>query len=301
MTDPTTTVTVRTIKTRTKTLARLRALLRYRELLLGMTRRELRVKYKGSMLGFLWSLLNPLMYLAVFSFLGIVFRMDLPYYGLYLLSGMVAWNFFQGSLMGAVGSIVANANLVNKVYFPREILPLSQVGANLVHFFLQLFILLVFMAIMQYPPAWEYALLLIPATLILVTLTAAFALTISAANVYLRDTQHLVEVTLLAWFWGTPVVYSWAYLQKSMQELNLPTGLPLMNPVTDIVLVFQRALYRQIAPVGPISGKAEQHLPAEGMEWFIRNLAIVGGGAVLLLVTAFWLFGRLEANFTEEL
>jgi hypothetical protein len=114
-----------------------------RELPCNQSRKHLKVKYKNSALGFVWSLLNPLLYLVIFStVLGVFLRFGFPYYAFYLLSGLLAWNLFVASVAGATGSIVGNSNLVSKVYFPREILPLSAIGAALVHFVLQLFVLL---------------------------------------------------------------------------------------------------------------------------------------------------------------
>ena len=105
---------------------------------MGLVRKELKVKYKDSSLGFFWSMLNPAMYLVVFYVVfQIILGSGIPFFAIYLLSGLLAWNLFSGSVTGATGSIVSNGSLVNKVYFPREILPLATVGANLVHFFLQ--------------------------------------------------------------------------------------------------------------------------------------------------------------------
>ena len=116
--------------------------MRYHELLVALVRKELKVRYKGSTLGFLWSLLNPLLYLAVFYYVfEVVLEAGIPNFAIFLLSGLLAWNLFSSSLLTGTGAIVDNGALVKKVYFPREILPLANVGASLVHFFLQLIVM----------------------------------------------------------------------------------------------------------------------------------------------------------------
>src|SRR3990170_65566 len=124
--------TVRTSESpRLRPLSRLRDVYGYREILANLVRKELKVKYTKSVLGAAWSMLNPILYLAVFSF---VLKPNIPHFPVYLLSGLVAWNLFAGSLGLAVRSVVDNTSLVKKVYFPKEILPLSSVGTSLVDF-----------------------------------------------------------------------------------------------------------------------------------------------------------------------
>ena len=241
---------------------RLAAVWRYRELLMGLIRKELKVKYKDSSLGFLWSMLNPAMYLAVFY---VVFKVILgspiPNFAIYLLSGLLAWNLFSASVMGAVSSVVANGPLVNKVYFPREILPLSVVGATVVHFFLQSVVLLGTLMIFRYGVALEYLWLIPIALVVLLVLTSGLAILFAACNVYARDLQHLLELALLAWFWMTPIVYPWATPADKLVENDLPSGLTMINPITPIVLTLparhlrHRLGHRQ---------RRQRHLPAAG-------------------------------------
>jgi ABC-2 type transport system permease protein len=122
---------------------------------------------------------------------------------------------------------------------------------------------------------------------------------LACANVYARDTQHLLELALLAWFWMTPIVYPWGLVAGSLREEGLSTGLALLNPMTSVVLAFQRAFYGITESFGP--GRPGIILPDEGSLWFLRNLAIVGAVSLVLLVLAVRLFDRLEANFAEEL
>ena len=269
----------------------------FRELLANLVRKELKVKYKNSALGFFWSLLNPAMYLVVFTVVfQVVLDAGIPDFAIYLLSGLLAWNLFAQSLGSATSSIVGNATLVNKVWFPREILPLAGIGANLVHFLLQVCVLFGAMAIARHGVELRYVWLVVPALFVLVLMAAAFSVFLACVNVYARDTQHLLELTLLAWFWLTPIVYQWGLPATKLQDRGWNPGLLLLNPMVSVTLAFQRALYGVVSfPNGdPI-------LPATSPLWYLRNLAIVGVVALVVLALAIKLFDRLEGNFAEAL
>lgn len=269
----------------------------YRELLMNLVRKELKVKYKNSTLGFCWSLLNPMMYLVVFY---VVFELVLgagvPYFAVFLLSGLLAWNLYSVSLGAATGAIVGNSSLVNKIYFPREILPLSTVGANIVHFFLQSLVLVAALVGFGLGVELRYVWLALPALVVLLIFTSAMAIFLSAINVYARDTQHLLELALLAWFWMTPIVYPWGVIAGTLEGHGLPVSLTLLNPLTTIVLAFQRSLYGII-----VNQDGGLLLPDASPLWYFRNLVIVGAMSSVLLALAIRLFDRLEANFAEEL
>jgi ABC-2 type transport system permease protein len=278
-----------------------KTLFAYHELLVNLIRKELKVRYKNSALGFVWSLLNPALYLAVFTIVfQVVLGTNVPYFAIYLLSGLLAWNLFSASLAGATSSITGGASLINKVYFPREILPLASVGANCVHFVLQALVLLGAIALSPIPfdPAWIW--LVLPTIVVLVILTAALSILLSAVNVYARDTQHLLELLLLAWFWMTPIVYQWALPAGKLEKAGIPNWVILVNPMATVALSLQRALYGITSYVNG-SGEFNRVLPEEGQWWYLRNLGITGVGAVLLLAFALRVFDRLEANFAEEL
>src|SRR5436190_5642570 len=185
---------------------RLGEIWRYRELLVAFTRTELKVKYKNSVLGFVWSMLNPALYLVVFY---VVFQLILgsgiPSFPIFLLSGLLVWNLFNTGVSSATGSVVANAGLVRKVSLPREILPLASVGAALLHFFLQAIVLVLALVIFRYDVAYSYLPLLPVALFALLLFAAASGVFLAACNVRLRDTAHFVELALLAWFWITPI------------------------------------------------------------------------------------------------
>jgi ABC-2 type transport system permease protein len=279
---------------------RLPDLWRHRELLLGLIGKELKVKYKDSVLGFAWSMLNPALYLAVFFFVfQIALRNTIPYFAIFLLCGLVVWNFFSAAVMGATTAVVGGAGLIKKVAFPREMLALASVGAALVFFFLQGIVLLIALAAFQFRPALHYLPLLLPAMLALVVLASALAVFLSAINVYLRDTQHLLELVLVAWFWGTPIVYAYQTIASRLSEHGL-SWIYLLNPVTPIVITFQRALYAKPFPTGT-DGHPIQLLPLWGPGEYLWLLLIVLGVSSAAFIGALAVFGRLEGNFAEEL
>lgn len=293
------------ISSRPSPIRRVQDVWRYRELLVNLVRKELKVKYKDSVLGFVWTLLNPALQLIVYSFaFGVLFKQSIPLFAIFFICGLLPWTFFTSGLSSGAASVVGNAQLVNKVWFPREILPLASVGAALVHWFLQSIVLVVALIVVQRSPDWAYVPLLIPAILVLVTFTAALGIMLSAINVYLRDTQHLLELVLLAWFWVTPIVWGYPLIGEKLVAHGVSFNLAFLNPITPVILVFQRALYHEhvwsvtrMVHGSPVQGS----VPSGSVWWYLRNLAIVGVGALVLLWIALAVFGRLEDNFSEEI
>ncbi len=280
---------------------RLTRIIQRRELLVGMVRNELKIKYKNSVLGFAWSLLNPLLYLVVFYIaFTIILGSAIPAFPIWLLSGLLVWNLFSTGLGAATGSVVANSGLVKKVSFPREILPLAAVGSMLVHFFLQSMVLFVVLAIVRWDLAWAYVPLIPLALAVLLLLTSALGILLSAINVYLRDTSHFLELALLAWFWVTPIVYQFQLVGLREGWSKWPW---YANPVTPIVLIFQRAIYARLDNVHTVSGiRTVTPLLPHWPYWaFLAYLGYSLAFALLTLTIAVRVFGRSEANFAEEL
>jgi ABC-2 type transport system permease protein len=268
---------------------RVRDIFRYRELLVNLVRKDLKVRYKSSVLGFLWSLLNPAMLLLVYYFVfSVLLGSGIPRFPIYLLSGLLVWNLFNVGLISATGSVVSASGIVNKVWFPREVLPLSAIGAALVHFFLQGIVMIATLLIFQHPVEWSYLPLLPLALVALLLFASALGILMSALNVYLRDMQHLIEIALLPWFFCSPIVYSYDLIAAKLGRFS---SLYLLNPVTPVVLVFQRAIY------GDYSDAVHQF----PYWWYARNIAIVMIAATVLLAFSLSVFRRLEGNFTEEL
>lgn len=280
-------------------VARLTEVWRYRDLLRNLIVKELKVKYKDSALGFVWTLVRPLLYLLVYAvaigiFLGA--GRTIPDFGVYLFTGLLVWTLFTDIIGGATGAIVSNAALVKKVYFPRELLTLSVVGAALINAVLQVVVLFgAYVVTRKFPPLND--LYLVPlALVVLIIFATALGLVLGAVNVYLRDVEYLVEVGLLLWFWMTPIVYDWTKVRTQLVEnhqLNWLFEVYMANPMTNVVLAFQRSLW----PAG--------HTP-EGSAFFYDGdlalrLGLLGLGSLVLLWLAMWIFDRAQGNFAQEL
>jgi ABC-type polysaccharide/polyol phosphate export permease len=186
-------------------------LVRYRELFGSLLRRDVRAKYKGSVLGVAWSLAHPLVlmgvYLVVFSVLLKIQTSELEHYWLFLLAGLPAWVFFATSLQSASRSLIENANLIRKVRFPRQLVPLSSVASQLVAFVVMLVVVMA-LSLVYVPEARATVWLAIPLAALVVALVAGVALAVASANALYRDVEHLVAALLLPWFFLTPVLYS---------------------------------------------------------------------------------------------
>jgi ABC-2 type transport system permease protein len=280
---------------------RVRAVYGRREVLLNLVRKELKVKYTASVLGAVWSLLNPLVFLAVFTFVVNVTGIAFPHFPIYLLSGLLAWNMFSVSLTGGARSVIDNANLVKKVSFPREVLPLSAVGVALVDFVLQSAVFLLYIVVSGYgfhlPELAIYPLAF--ATLLVFTMALTFWL--AALNVRYRDIQHLLNVALLVWFWMTPIVYSAVKVEDVLAGRKILGvslwGLYQANPLASIAMGFQRALY---AVVRPVTGE-QPVLPEVSLAWLAGVLAIVLAASVAFLLYTWRRFFELSGDFAEEL
>ena len=275
-----------------------------RDLLALLIRTELKVKYKSSVLGYAWSMLNPALVLGIYYVIfKIIARTQQPHFAIFLFCGLIVWNLFNGAAMGSTGVVVGKAGIVKKVAFPRELLALSTVGVALVMFLIQLVVLVIFLVGFQLTPDWKALALLPLAFAGLLVFTSAVSIFLSAVTVYLRDTQHLTEVLLMAWFWGTPIVYPFEQVAIHLTKYHL-TWLYLCNPITPIAMTFQRAIYSQtsyIAPKNNPSHAVTQILPTVGLGDYAAILGIVLVASIGLFLLALIVFGRLEGNFAEEL
>jgi ABC-2 type transport system permease protein len=278
---------------------RLREIWLSRELLIYLVRTEIKVKYKNSALGLIWSMIAPAMTLAIyFVVFQIVLGNRMPNFVIFLFAGLLLWNLFQLGVLSGTGVVVNNAGIVKKVSFPREILALAAVGSACVFFFFQCLVMVGFMVVLRAPPDLAYFPLLIVALITGIILASGLAVLLSSINVYLRDTQHLIEVVLTAWFWACPIVYSYQTIESKLGPKGL-TWIYLLNPVTPLVLVFQRCLYAK--PVVNIAGVVTPVLPLHGYLWYTVLTMGVLVGSVALFLIALSVFGRLEGNFAEEL
>jgi ABC-2 type transport system permease protein len=276
---------------------RLRVVAAHREVLANLTRKELKVKYAASVLGAVWSLLNPLVYLAVFTFVTRVLGNNVPSYPVYLLSGLLAWNLFSASVSSGSRSVIDNANLVKKIAFPREILPLSAIGVAIVDFVLQMAVLLLFLLVTGYGLLIPELALLPLAVLALLAFTTMLTFLVSAMNVRYRDVGHLLNIALLVWFWITPIVYASGLVQQEIASRDIfATGLAYLywsNPLTPIVEGMHRALYD--------TATAPDVLWDVSLGWLALVLLTVTIVSLALLRVTWGYFFSRSGDFAEEL
>lgn len=274
----------------TGTAQSLRDIWSYRELLVLLTRRELKSRYKDSSLGFVWSLIRPLAqlliyYIALGKFLGA--ERAIPDYAVFVYTGLTAWQLFSEIVSSGTGSIVANGGLVKKIYLPREVFPLCTVGSALFNFVIQIGILVIACFAVGKPPTGTDLLYVPLALLVLLLFSVGLAFLLSALNVYLRDMQYLVEIGLMIGFWTAPTVYSWEQVHKVLGGGFLGQLYDL-NPLSNVILAFQKAFW--------VAGNDR---PAPPHIWL--NLAILTGVGLVFLWLCQRVFSRLQNNFAQEL
>lgn len=269
---------------------RLADLWHYREFLRNMVMRDLKVRYRNSVLGILWSLFNPLLMMVVFT---TVFTVMTPYssvnkFPVFVLSGILPWNFFAASVVGAIRSVVDNAALVKKVYFPREILPISIVLANLINFLIALIVLFALLLVFQIPLT-IWVLLLPLVMLVQLIFTLGFSLIMATANVFYRDTQIIMEVLMLAWFFVTPVFYSGSILPRNYElwgmHFDVFRWVNILNPMASII-----ANYRVI-----VYGAGQGGAPPD-FYFFTRSLLT----SIAILIVGMLIFYRYSQSFGEQ-
>jgi ABC-type polysaccharide/polyol phosphate export permease len=219
-------------------------LFRYRELFQSLFRRELRVKYRGSVLGVAWSLVNPLVLVAVYTLVfSVLWRaFSIPHYPLFVLSGLLVWIFFQASLLTGSGSLLGHANLVKQVRFPRQLLPLAVVGTNLVSVAVMLAVVLPLnLALIPETRStfWVALIFLVP----LIALVSGLAIVVASATVVFRDIEHLLTTVLLPWFFLTPIFYTFDQLPKIDQHPVLADLLHYGNFLTPPLLAIRDPLF----------------------------------------------------------
>jgi ABC-2 type transport system permease protein len=273
-------------------MTRLAELAESRELLANLTLRELRGRYKRSVLGWGWSLLNPLTAIATYWVVfGVFLKVEPPVghpsglhnYALFLVCALLPWTFFQSAVESSPETLISNGNLIKKVYFPREILVISASTSILVTFLVESTVLLVLLLI-----AGNMVLPWIPVLILLIAieylLVLGLALILSVCNVYFRDVQHFVSLALRILFYAVPVVYPVTLVpeHKTILGIDLPLRtLYQINPLVPLVDCFRSVLY-------------DLRFPDLG------QLAYVTGWAVALLALGWWVFSRLEPRLAEE-
>ncbi len=253
----------------------------YRELLFSLTKKELKVKYRGSALGFFWSLLNPILIMLVYSFVfSIVLRQGIQEFAIFLLCGLLPFNFFSNSVNYGASSVISNANLVKKIYFPKEIIPLSIVLSNLINFLLELVVLFVVLSIFKYK-FYMYLYYLPVIIIIEIFFVSGFTLLVSSLNVLYRDLQHLVSILMTVWFFGTPIIYPLTMVPERFQFLMQ------LNPMTVFVTFYRDIFYFVKYP--------------EGIYWPSWEIILIGLGITFgFFFLGYYVFKRIEPRFAEE-
>ncbi|MCB9076470.1 MAG: ABC transporter permease [Anaerolineaceae bacterium] len=272
------------------TVARLEDLWHYRELIRNLVTRDLKVRYRNSVLGVMWSLFNPLLMMMVFTLVFTVLtpHFDVPNFPVFVLCAILPWNFFSASVIGSIRSIVDNSSLVNKVYFPREILPISIVLANLVNFLIALIALFALILFFRIPlTIWVF---LLPAVIaVQVIFTIGFGLIMATANVFYRDTQVIMEVVMMAWFFFTPIFYSLRILPHSYEiwgiSFDVARWVRIVNPMASIIDNYRTILY----------GIGQGGAPPD-FYFFMRTLVT----SLIILLIGASIFYRYCRSFGEE-
>lgn len=263
---------------------------RRRDLLSLLVRRDLKSRYKDSALGIVWTLIRPLTQLAVYYVvLGQFLQAErgLPEFAIYIFSGLIAYGLFSEIVSSGTSSILNNAGLVKKVYLPRAIFPLASVGSALFNFAMQLVILVAATLLLGTFPLHADLLYALPGLALLLIYGYALGLLLAALNVYFRDIGYLVEVVLLLMLWASPIVYGWGYVRDAVGP-GLLLEIYTDNPVTLAVLAFHKAFW--------IAG-AESAYP----EFLLLRIGIAIVVGLVFIVFSQFVFARLQGNFAQEL
>jgi ABC-type polysaccharide/polyol phosphate export permease len=268
----------------------LRHILQYRDLVRNLVIRDLKVRYKNSALGILWSLLNPLLMMVVFT---VVFTIMAPVrsgtvgnFPVFVLCALLPWNFFATSVIGSTTSIVANSALIKKVYFPREILPVAVILANLVNFVIAMVILFGLVGILFQIPLTIWLLYLPLVVLIQITFTLGIGFLLATANVFYRDTHQIMDVLMLAWFFVTPIFYPIEILPRNYEILGVNLDVwrlaNILNPMASLVATYRVILYNGSPPALD----------------FLARTAVT---AAVFFLIGWLIFHRYSWRFAEEL
>lgn len=264
-----------------------------RELIGLLIGREVKAKYKDSTFGFAWSLARPLLQLAIyFIAIGQILgaARSVPDFAVFVFIGLTMWGFFSEIVSAGTVSILGNAGLVKKIYLPREVFPISAMGSAFVNFLTQFLVLVLAVIFLSSTrPALDWQLLYVPISiLVIMVFGLAISLITSALNVYMRDTQYLVDVVLLLMFWLTPIVYSFTFVHDALQGSWLEQ-LYLSSPVTVSMIAMQKAMWG--------AGSEGQYWP--------EDLSLMLGVSFLvscvLLFIAQRFFARVQGSFAQEL
>lgn len=273
---------------------KIREIFEHRELLSLLVRRDLQARYRDSFLGFVWTLIRPIVqFLMYYIVLGQFLRAaeGIPDFAIYLFAGLTLYSFFSDMVFGSTTSILSNSGLVKKIYLPREVFPLASIGAAGFMFLVQVGVLLLAVILFRALPAPVEMLWFFPSVVLILIYGAAFGLLLSALNVYLRDIQYLTDVVMMLAMWGSPIVYAWTMVSGVVTQLGLPGWVMevyINNPITLGVLGFHHAFWG--------AGTS-----ADYPDNLLLRMLVMGIVGVVFLFISHRVFTRLQGNFAQEL
>lgn len=254
----------------------LKELYNYREMMFNLVKKDLRTRYKGSFLGFLWTFINPLLQLIIYTIVfSTIMRVDVEQFYIYLFVALIPWIFFTSAIQGGATSILTGKDLVKKIYFPRVIIPISVVNAAFMNMVFSMVV--VFGAIILSGRGLSQYIFLLPIIMILEYLLAlGLALIFSALNVFFRDLEHILGIVIMGWFYLTPIVYTLDMVPEQY------TRLFYLNPMTNIIMAYRDILYyKKIPEFGTLGGI------------FLWSIGVI--------VIGYIIFQKLQRYFVEEL
>ena len=258
-------------------MKKIREIFQYRTMIASLIQRELRGKYKGSVLGFAWTFINPLLQLLVYTVVfSVITRAGIEDYYLFLFVALIPWMFFSDSLVSGSTCIMAQQEMVKKIYFPREVLPIALVTSRLVTMALSL--LVVFAVLLVSGKGLNLLVMpyLIPVALVEYLLALGIAFIASSVTVYFRDLGYILSIVSMAWQFLTPVMYSIDMVPEELRSIFMA------NPMTSVIIAYRDILYYKQAPQ-------------------MQTLLLATAFGVGLLIIGWFLFGRLEKHFAEEM
>lgn len=262
-------------------IQRIKEIYEYREMIFRLVRKELRGRYKGSVLGFLWTFLNPLLQLLVYTMVfSVIMRSDIEQYYLFLFVALVPWLFFSSALTGGSTSIINSSDMIKKIYFPREVMPIAYITSSFVNMLLSFVVIFGVLLVTGYGISLTALLYLPIIMLVEYVLCLGITLLVSALTVYLRDLAYILGIISMAWQFLTPVMYP----QSQVEDVLPDTLLKIwnLNPMTPVINAYRDILYYKTAPQ-------------------LETLAAAVGLGVLVLVIGEVVFVKLQKGFAEEL
>ena len=259
------------------TLNVIRELYKYREMIFSLIRKDLRSRYKGSALGFLWTFINPLLQLVVYTIVfSILFPTNIDKFYIFLFIGLVPWLFFNTAIVGGSTSVVSQENLIKKIYFPRQVLPISYVTSGFVNMLLTFIVIFLVLFFSGFGIAYETLWALPIVMLVEYLLALGIAMIMSALTVYVRDLEYILGIVAMCWMYLTPILYEIDTIPEEYRYLIY------LNPMTGVIRCYRDILYYKQLPELEVLGSAF-------------------GVGLGFLIVGFIVFERLQRHFVEEL